>query len=651
MKKIFSILFILSVIFTGCNDEKLPQASFDLYENSLLEVVPGDMEVSVNWDAASSGAPDGYILTWSSSEDSQVNELLFDVNEKSTVIQNLINNVEYIFSIQSIYGDRKSGKVSTKTKPITSRYVVDNLIAAAGDSRVKLQWTKPVSSKLTGYKIIVSPGSKEYLISNPLVNTFVIPNLINDQEYEFSVIAIYTHGDSDSKSVKAVPGNVIPILVEKNYYLPNQEINFTYNEMYFMGDIVSVEWDFGDGNKSSENDAQHSYNKGGEYTVKVEITYSDNSKESKSINIYIIDFAWNYVEKNSNESALFIKSSNPTFSPDGKTVYIPSANGVGDLHAINTTDGTSKWIFPIPSITYGGGPSVGNDGTIYQGAHNNKVYAINSDGTKKWEYDAGGRVESFVAVSKSNEVFALSNSNLTLHAISSSGIVKWTKELVGNPGAVAIIDNKVYAGTSSFIYSFDIDGTELWKTAASVTERGAFAIGNGSLYATQKGGRGLIALDLNSGAERWTYKNIKGDAYGPIVGKNGTVYFTDKDGRSLYAVNADGTEKWIFTTKYRLIYSLPSLDDKGIVYFSTFNEGGECAFYAVNSTNGNEVWEIVKFGNTDAEKSMAGVTVGPDKKLYISTIAGGLSAIPIYAGPELNSWSSRGGNPQGVSSR
>ena len=651
MNKIISFLFILSFILIGCNDENLSSASFDLYENSLLKAVPGDLEVALNWEEASTGKPDGFYLTWSSANNPNGGEMTFGPNEKNTVVKNLLNNVEYVFSIQSIYGDRKSGKISTKVKPVTSRYIVENLVAAAGDQRAKLQWTKPISDKLTGYKITVNPGGKEYILNDPNLESYVIAGLNNNQEYNFTVTSIYTNGESETASVKATPGIVIPILVAKNYYLPNQTINFSYNEMYFMGDIQSVLWNFGDGKTSTQNNGQHSYTVGGKYNVSIEVTYKDNTKESKSIEIYIIEVEWNYALKNSNGSIGQIKTSNPVFSPDGKTVYIPSAGGAGDLHAINTIDGILKWIFPIPSITYGGGPSVGKDGTIYQGAQDNKVYAIKPDGTKKWEYNTGGRVEAFLAVTDQNEVFALSNTNLILHAISADGSAKWTKTLVGNPGAVAVIGGKVYAGTSSFIYSFDMNGNELWKSPANVTERGAFAAGNGTLYSVQRGGAGLIAVDLNTGAEKWTYKNISGDAYGPIVGKDGTVFFTDKGGRSLYAVNSDGSEKWAFTTKYQLTYSLASMDEKGVIYFSTFNQDAECAFYGVDSKDGSELWKIVKLGSSDAEKGMAGVTVGPDKKLYVSTITGGLSAIPIFSGPELNSWSSRGGNPQGTSNK
>lgn len=652
MKNIIYSLFIALILFVGCSDEKLPEASFDLYENSLLVATPGDMEIYLNWEAASEGNPDGYLLTWTSnSKDEAGGELLFGADEKSTIVTDLINGVEYTFAIQSIYNSNHSGKVIKKATPVTSRFTVDNLIAAAGDSRVKLQWAKPVSERLTGYTIVVEPNEKEYSISDTETTSFVITGLDNNREYEFSLIANYSNGASEAVLVKATPGLVVPIILDKTYYLTNQNVSFAFNEMYFMGDIESVLWSFGDGGTSSENNPKHQYSAGGEYTATVEVTYTNNSKESRWVKVYIIDYLWNYELKNSNASLGTIKTSNASFSPDGKTAYIPSSTSVGDLHAINTSDGSLKWIFQIPKITYGGGPSVGADGVIYQGAHDNKVYAINPDGSKRWEYDAGGRVESFLSVTANNEVFALSNTNLTLHAITSSGSAKWTKVLEGNPGAVAVVGNIVYAGTSTAVFAFDMEGNQLWRTPANTTERGVFAFGNTTLYVTQKGGDGLMALDLTTGAEKWTYKNIGGDAYGAIVGVDGTIYFTDKTGRSLYAVNSDGSEKWVFTTKYQLTYSLPALDENGIIYFSTFNQDAECAFYAVNSADGSEVWKMIKSGSSDAEKGMAGVTVGNDKKLYVSTIAGGLYAIPIFAGPELNSWSVRGGSTQGTSSR
>ena len=51
MKKIiYSLLFILTVVFTAC-EEDLPKANFDLYELKSLTATAGDMNVTLAWEA------------------------------------------------------------------------------------------------------------------------------------------------------------------------------------------------------------------------------------------------------------------------------------------------------------------------------------------------------------------------------------------------------------------------------------------------------------------------------------------------------------------------------------------------------------------------------------------------------------------------
>ena len=60
------------------------------------------------------------------------------------------------------------------------------------------------------------------------------------------------------------------------------------------------------------------------------------------------------------------------------------------LYAINP-DGTKKWEFVAGSDVFSS-PAIASDGGIDAGWDDNKIYAINPDGTKKWEYDAGSDV-------------------------------------------------------------------------------------------------------------------------------------------------------------------------------------------------------------------------------------------------------------------
>mgnify|MGYP001823841558 FL=1 len=66
--------------------------------------------------------------------------------------------------------------------------------------------------------------------------------------------------------------------------------------------------------------------------------------------------------------------SSPAIDSDG-TIYVGS--GDGKLYAINP-DGTEKWDLAI-WIIGNSSPAIGSDGTIYVGSVDNKLYAIYGD--------------------------------------------------------------------------------------------------------------------------------------------------------------------------------------------------------------------------------------------------------------------------------
>ena len=111
-----------------------------------------------------------------------------------------------------------------------------------------------------------------------------------------------------------------------------------------------------------------------------------------------------------------VKTANAVFSLDGNTFYLPSAGATGDVTAFDAMTGTVKWTASIPKTTYGGGVAVGKDGTLYQGARNATLYAINSDGTQKWTYATGAankNLDCFPAVTADGQtVYILDGDNV-----------------------------------------------------------------------------------------------------------------------------------------------------------------------------------------------------------------------------------------------
>lgn len=483
MKKFIYLLSLVTVFILGSCSDDLPKASWDLYQVGQLTATAQNESVFLEWVPAEGAQPTGYLVTWTpESSDYQSGSLTVDNSVNSYTVQGLANKVTYTFAVQAVYGDKLSGKIVAKARPV-----------------------------------------------------------------------------SDKEPVKIWAAD-----------MPN---------------------------------------------------------------------------------AGMVKTANAVFSLDGSTVYLPSAGATGDITAFDAMTGAVKWTASIPKTTYGGGVAVGADGTLYQGARNATLYAINSDGSKKWEYATGAtnkNLDCFPAVTADGKTLYVLDGDNVLHSVNTTnGTANWTVKLSGTKnkaGAVAIGKNgTIYIGTRTNIYAYSADGNQLWKVAGAVTEIGSFAMDGETLYAAQIGGAGLLALNTSDGSTKWSVE-ANGDAYAPIVDKIGNVYFVDKGGKSLYSVSKDGKLNWKFAVEAAPTYCFPVIDEKGNVYFGN----GAGRIYAVDSSNGEELWHMDSEGTDNNAKIMSGMTIGENKMLYVSYIGGNVTAIRIFAGPEKSTWSCRGGNIHGT---
>ena len=565
MKKIlYSLLFIFTVVFTAC-EEDLPKASFDLYELKSLTATAGDMNVTLSWEAYENARPNEYLILWTSgSSEAEGGEMTVDAKTMTATINNLVNDVAYTFSVQPRYAGGLASKTTAACTPKNARYPISDLTAAAGNERVRLRWTKPASERFTRYQVTVNPGNQIINLDDTSLEEYIVDGLTNDQEYTFNVVCVYPTGNSIAVETSATPGLIYPILASTELVVWEPS-TFAYNDMYFMaGEVKSVSWDFGDGTTSGENNPVHAFTTTGTYTVAVTVTYVNNTTESGSLTVTVGNYKWNSVDLNFGGLTGYVKTSNPVFSPDGKTMYIPTSTPAGHLFAIDVVSGEFKWVFAISQITYGGGALVAPDGTIYQCVRNatiNNVYAINPNGTQKWAVKLDAAIGAFPALSADGVLYCLTNKS-TLYALdASSGAIKWQQSLDGATGSAVAIDKagNVYAGTSAAIYSFKSNKEQNWKLEeVNVTEQATFALKDQVLYATLKNG-GLVAVDMTNGTKKWTYPTTKGDAYFPIADKNGNVYFTEKGSQTVHAVNASGSKIWEKNVGNNLNYGWYSL--------------------------------------------------------------------------------------------
>ena len=650
MKKIlYSLLFIFTVVFTAC-EEDLPKASFDLYELKSLTATAGDMNVTLSWEAYENARPNEYLILWTSgSSEAEGGEMTVDAKTMTATINNLVNDVAYTFSVQPRYAGGLASKTTAACTPKNARYPISDLTAAAGNERVRLRWTKPASERFTRYQVTVNPGNQIINLDDTSLEEYIVDGLTNDQEYTFNVVCVYPTGNSIAVETSATPGLIYPILASTELVVWEPS-TFAYNDMYFMaGEVKSVSWDFGDGTTSGENNPVHAFTTTGTYTVAVTVTYVNNTTESGSLTVTVGNYKWNSVDLNFGGLTGYVKTSNPVFSPDGKTMYIPTSTPAGHLFAIDVVSGEFKWVFAISQITYGGGALVAPDGTIYQCVRNatiNNVYAINPNGTQKWAVKLDAAIGAFPALSADGVLYCLTNKS-TLYALdASSGAIKWQQSLDGATGSAVAIDKagNVYAGTSAAIYSFKSNKEQNWKLeVVNVTEQATFALKDQVLYATLKNG-GLVAVDMTNGTKKWTYPTTKGDAYFPIADKNGNVYFTEKGSQTVHAVNASGSKIWEKNVGNNLNYSGGALSTDGILYIGTQSNN---KVLGLDITNGNIVFE-----ETVGQQVMAAVSIGPDRRLYCGTIGsnniGSIKAFAVNKTLATDSWSIRGGDIQGT---
>jgi len=179
--------------------------------------------------------------------------------------------------------------------------------------------------------------------------------------------------------------------------------------------------------------------------------------------------------------------SSPTIGADG-TIYVGSFDN--KLYAINP-DGSQRWSFATGASVYSS-PAIGADGTIYVGSLDKKLYAINPDGSQRWSFTTGGSIYSSPAIRADGTIYVGSFDN-KLYAINPDGSQKWSftiGKMVFSSPAIAATGN-IYVGsydTNLYAITGEYDLTISSTAGGSVT-----APGEGTFTHDQGTGVNLVA--------------------------------------------------------------------------------------------------------------------------------------------------------------
>lgn len=114
----------------------------------------------------------------------------------------------------------------------------------------------------------------------------------------------------------------------------------------------------------------------------------------------------------------------PGIGSDG-TIYIGADNF--HVYALNPANGATKWVEPTRDKVKSS-PAIAADGTIFIGSNDGSLYAFNPDGTLKKRYIIGGTVNSSPSLGTDGTVyFATGGGDDKVYAIlGNSGLANTT---------------------------------------------------------------------------------------------------------------------------------------------------------------------------------------------------------------------------------
>jgi outer membrane protein assembly factor BamB len=271
-----------------------------------------------------------------------------------------------------------------------------------------------------------------------------------------------------------------------------------------------------------------------------------------------------------------------------------------------------QWRFATGGAVHSS-PAIGTNGTIYVGSRDNRLYAINPDGTKQWEFRTDNDIVGSPAIGDDGTIYIGSYDNM-LYAVLPHGQRLWRfntgDDILNSPTIGG--DGTIYIGSGTNFFAIDRDGNRKWEFTATSLFFSSAAIGsNGTVYVGCRDNR-LYALN-SSGTKEWEFKSRDDIHASPSVGVDETVYFGSFD-NGFYAIyhpphaNTNGVIKWKAAAGND-IYSSAAIASDGTIYVGSYDR----KLYAFNA-DGTTNWT---FAAEDIIRSSP--AIGRDGTVYVGS--------------------------------
>jgi outer membrane protein assembly factor BamB len=254
-------------------------------------------------------------------------------------------------------------------------------------------------------------------------------------------------------------------------------------------------------------------------------------------------------------------------------------------------DGTQNWSYST-SGNIESSPAVASDGTIYVGSWDNRLYAINPDGSLRWFFDTGGQVYSPMVSPLGNIYFGSADGNL--YSLTPSGNLRWSYPTGGPVRTKPVFGSGlIYFGSDDgHFYALFANGGLAWDfiVGAPIQSSPALSPSGSRVYFGADDGN-FYALNSGTGTFAWATTPSPASPFrsSPAVGSDGSIFVGSDNGR-IYAFNSTGTIRWNVNTGEG-VRSSPAVvgsGSSGTVYVGSYND----YLYALQTDTGAQRWRF-----------------------------------------------------------
>lgn len=318
-----------------------------------------------------------------------------------------------------------------------------------------------------------------------------------------------------------------------------------------------------------------------------------------------------------------IIASAPTFAAHPWPSFRHDTSNTGRTDYTGPAAGVEQWTFTGPRSAVATTAAIARDGTVYIGSGSfwldqgdSTLYAVNADGSLKWEHALDGGIFSAPTLVEDGTLF-VTTLNGSLYSLDDEGThasENWDLRPSGLVHGAPTIgpDGTAYFGGLDFrLSAVAPDGTLKWQYMTDWCLFSTPAIGpEGEIYFGSKDHH-LYCLEDSVSYSKVRWAAPTGTFYdghlvdsSPARAPDGTLYVgTDPYGAagqnpvpvttSFFAFHADGSRKWSFPVDDG-VESSPALGPDGTIYFGSHNGN----LYAVrdDGAQGTLLWEFATGG-------------------------------------------------------